>query len=238
MGIRRAVLAALLLWGLTCLLPGFSHGAIGIGTSCGSGSDSVLSFSFSCTTSGSDRLVVAGSRVYPETAVVTAITYGGDAMTLIGSETVPSGDEVYQYHRIAPAAGSQTFSMTFDMLVDMGAVVTPLTGVHQVTPTGTPAGTHAGPGVSSASVNVTSAVGELVLDVIYLGDDTGMTPGAGQTQQGTASRVYVSTEAAAGSPVAMSWSWSNADSYAMHGVSIKPVAAAGVKRKVGILWLD
>jgi hypothetical protein len=222
---------------LACATTG--QAAILAGTSCTGQGPAVSAVSYDCVASGSDRLLVAGISWYDNGIAVTAVTYGAQAMTLQATSGFPAPDvETRQYYRIAPLTGTQTFQLTFSGSVSYVLTgVTPYTGVHQTTPVGTSAESHTG-GITTHSVNVTSAAGQLVVDTAALLTVVGVAPGAGQTQQwsvdNTSQGLYSSTEAGAAS-VTMSWSWTNPEVIMLIGTPLLPAPTVAT-RKGAIVW--
>jgi hypothetical protein len=222
---------------LLLCLPLAAQAAIGIGTPCtgfGAGTDTL---SVPCAASGTNRAVVAGVNWYSNDTGLSTITYGGAGLTLTVTSAFPAPDlETRQYYLVNPATGSQSLVATFGGSVSgirMG--VLPLTDVHQSVPIGTPLESHAG-GITSRSLTVTTAAGELVVDTLYVCTDTGLTVGANQTDQytsdpGSDESLHASTQAGVDGGV-MSWSWSNSDCGMIIATPFKPVAAGAGRRRV------
>jgi hypothetical protein len=156
-------------------------------------------------------------------------TYDGNAMTVIASAVTHQYTALFRY--LGPASGTKTIAMSWegDVRFVVGAVA--LYNVHPTTPNTTPMTTEGASG-SSSSLGVTgSAVGDLVLDVINVNNNTSaqLTVGASQTKRVNTSQTTVdatvgemSTEAGAATTVTMSWSWSGTVSrYAQIATSIK-----------------
>jgi hypothetical protein len=200
-------------------------------------------FTFSHTTTGSDRLLLVSVASQPNdddgiVEVATGITYGGQALTLVG--TAASGTDnarIEIWRLVNPPAGSNTVSITFNDAFDdpvneegASAGAVSFTGVHQGTPLGTFASANAS-GVTPMTVNVSSAVGELVFDTVARKGNA-VTVDPGQSEQwnlctdGGCSNVGggASTKAGAAS-VTMSWTPDN-DRWAIGAVSIKPAATS------------
>lgn len=224
------------------LSTGVSWSAISIGTSCTGQAGGVDNLSFSCLASAPDPFVLAAVNWNNNSETLATITYAGAGMTLAGTDGfTPPDYQLSHYYKTAPTTGTQTFAVTFSGLVDMKVGVTPFTGVHQVSAVGTTVFNHSA-GTTSRSVDVTSAAGEVVIDALWACDSTGRGVGGGQTQQFTIGGggdhdLSGSTEVGA-ALVTMSWTWTNADCGMIIATPIKPAAAAAVKRKAGILWLD
>lgn len=190
-------------------------------------------FTASFTTSGSNRLLVAGVSYYHFLNTVSAITYNGVGLTEIPGSALDSGDyHVRLYGLAAPASGSNTFSITFSGtgVYDAGIGLVSFTGAHQTVSFGTPvmaSGTDTTP-----TVSVPSAADELVLDTTIINHSGTYAVGAGQTSRWNAisSNGYLkysgSTETGAG-PTVMSWSNTTIQPWIIAAVPIKPVAAGG-----------
>ena len=70
------------------------------------------STSHSHTASGSNRILIAGLYVGTSSDVSPSCSYGGSAMTQIGTQTQGS-QRVYLFYRIAPTAGSHSISCSW-----------------------------------------------------------------------------------------------------------------------------
>ena len=200
-------------------------------------------FTFSHTTSGSDRLLLVSIASQPNgddgvIEVATGVTYGGQALTIVGTEAQgPDNSRIEIWRLVNPPSGANTVSITFndpfdDPVNEEGASVgaVSFTGVHQGTPLGTFASASAS-GVTPMTVNVSSAVGELVFDTVARkGNAVTVDPSqseqwnlctdAGCTNVGGGA----STEAGAAS-VTMSWTPDN-DRWSIGAVPIKPAATS------------
>jgi hypothetical protein len=198
-------------------------------------------FTFSHTSSGSDRLLLVSVASQPNdddsiVEVITGITYDGQPLTLVGTEMSGSDNARIEIWRLVnPPTGSNTVSITFNDAFDdpvneegASAGAVSFTGVHQGTPLGTFASAAAS-GSSVPTVIVSSAVGELVFDTVARKGDA-VTVDPGQSEQwnlctdGGCSNVGggASTKAGAAS-VTMSWTPAN-DRWAIGAVPIKPAA--------------
>jgi hypothetical protein len=219
--VKARLIAIITLW-LACAGVSWAQPAVDAVTSTTVGV--VTSASFAHTATGSNRLaIVCIGYVDPSQAVISTVTYGGAAMTLIGSP--PAG--LAMYRLVAPATGSQTVVVGWDAFTSNGKLgVITYTNVDQTTPLGTFA--SASGASSTAEVNVSSATGELVNDCMFALAGT-ITIGAGQTSrwEQEASGVGVGSSTEAGAPtVTMSWSLSAVEDWNIGGVSIKPVSTA------------
>jgi hypothetical protein len=186
------------------------------------------------TGSGADRLMLVGiSFVNDELETVSSVTYNGVALTLVGSVASSDDARVEIWRLIAPPSGTYNVVITFSAPLARAAEagVMTFTGVHQTTPLGTfaSASLQCTAPCADPSVNVTSAVNELVFDTVACETCTSFTVGAGQTQRWNLAPLdgprpspgAGSTEPGAAT-VTMSWTVGTDDHWAIGGVSIKP----------------
>ena len=145
--------------------------------------------SFSHTTSGSDRLLLAFVSLYATgNPDVSAITYNGVGMTKITEMSYEFNTnrflETQVYRLVAPATGSNTLSITFaGTYIDTGVSVISYTGVDQTTPIGA-TGTNSGnidPTVTFTTSNSNSLV--VAGAMVRGGDSAPFTPGSGVTER-------------------------------------------------------
>lgn len=156
----------------------------------------------------------------------TAATYGGNAMTRIGSEITSTGASLSCWYYITSSDGNVVFTYSAAPSNAQGTALV-FSGAHASSPIGTSA-TSASAATGTSTAAVTSAADGLVLDALGLrSDPTGLTVGASQTQrsaQEADSSVYhrTSTEPGAAS-VTMSWTWTNSMGFVHMAI---PIAAA------------
>ncbi len=163
---------------------------------------------------------------------ISTITYNGAGLTLVTGQTRGSA-RVEIWGLVAPDTGPNNVVITHSAGFDNGCTALAIshTGVDQTTPWGTPATATSTTG--NPTVNVSSASGELVIDIeIGVASGTVHTVGAGQTQElnqqaGNASaKVGSSTEAGAAT-VTMSWSYNISPGWAIAAVPLKPDTGGG-----------
>jgi hypothetical protein len=195
------------------------------------------------TTSGSNRLMIIGVSINPDNdQYVTSVTYAGQALTKLAHAVISDDARAELWYRVAPATGTNDAVVTFNRGNEDGGVigVMTFTGVDQTTPFGTHA-TATGDG-TSASVNVSSATGQLVFGVFAseAEDLPTLTVGPGQTEYwNIRSDIHDgafgggSTEPGA-STVTMSWSLSSADDWAIVAVPIKPAPGGATAATGGV----
>ena len=219
------------------LFASVSEAAIAIdATSSGTGTTSPITVSHP-TGSGTNRLMlvgISGARS-SGTVAVSGVTYGGVALSLVGTQAYAAYQKIWIYQLVAPATGTADVVVTFSTAPNGGAVVgvVTFTGVNQSTPLGTfvsAQGTSTTP-----SVNVSSATGELVFDTVN--HYWPLTVGANQTQRWNtgSGNIYGagSTESGAAT-VTMSWTASGSDTWAIGAVPIKPVGLFEYRRQITV----
>lgn len=197
-------------------------------------SATTLTFSHTCT--GSDLvLLVVGACISTET--ITGVTYNGSALTQIGStQSVAFGGKTLSlWAKVGPSTGAHDVVLTASSSTSIFGASVSYTGVAQTSTFGTAAQGENSSALSSVTVDVSSATGELVVDGMLWtsGDGSGMTAGSGQTKRaesedaGTGTLVAMSEEAGASS-VTMSWTQGSLERYGgVIGVSIKPASGSG-----------
>jgi hypothetical protein len=185
------------------------------------------SLSFSHVSNGASLVVAVGLF---NSAQGASVTYGGTALTLISRQS-GSSQYIEWWFLAAPVAGTATLSITTTGSTFFTAVARNVTGG------GTPYNvTSAAATSTTPSVAVTSAVGDLVLDLIVNDNNRQVfTPGAGQTIDmmqwtNTADERGAASEKAGAASVTMSWTLLGSDNWLLSGLSIPPGAPAAVAR--------
>lgn len=159
------------------------------------------------TTAGANRLGVL--RFMSSHAPTSAPTWGGNAMTLVG--TVPRGAQTIRAYRIVdPPTTSSDIEIVLAGPVQIPYIVSSYNGVDQTTPIGDVQSAE-GTG-TTPTVDVSSAADNLVLDAMDVANVISSV-GAGQTAEfldtvGSVDRFGGSREAGA-STVTMSWTVSS-----------------------------
>jgi len=180
--------------------------------------------------SGSNRILIISVSNRDGNKTVTSVTYGGTALTQIGFQNGPGNqNRTSLWKLLAPPTGTASIVVTLSGSVNVVGGAVSFDNVDQTTPHGTFVSAN---GTSTtASVNVTSAAGEVVIDTATAnGDAVSLTAGAGQTAQwntgtGTAGgnvRGGGSTEGGAPA-VTMSWTLGASKPWSIGAVSLKPV---------------
>ena len=144
------------------------------------GSGTSLTWSHTVGVGGTNRLLVVS--IATDTTPVSGVTYGGQALTLIGGQIDPDdASRVGLWYLVAPPTGTNNIVATFAEGTDAIGGSTSWTGVNQTTPLGT-AVFASGEG-GTAAVTVASAAGEVVVDALATIDIETRTVGSGQTER-------------------------------------------------------
>ncbi len=178
--------------------------------------------------SGSNSVLFVGLSI-DNGATATGVTYGGQAMTLVGRSAGSGTAELWCL--VAPALGTANIVVTVGSSQKVVGGAVAFDGVDQTTPTGAFAST--GGTSTMPSMNVSSASGDLAIGVLFGNDGVTATEGAGQATQWTFvtgggsgnPRGVGSTEAGAAS-VTLSWTLSASVQWQVGGVTIKAAAAS------------
>ena len=200
----------------------------------------VTSDSFSHTCTGSDRLLLVwvffdrGNGTYN----VSSLTYAGTALTQIGT----FGDgykHIELWGLLSPSTGANTLAASYNNSGPTAKIIIralSYTGVSQDSAYGTLVSANGA--TNTATVNATSATGEVVVDFVSVQSySQDLTAGTGQTARhegdatsNTITAFGVSDEAGAAT-VTMSWTFSN-DTWVIGAIPIKPTgtAAGGVPK--------
>jgi hypothetical protein len=182
------------------------------------------------TGTGENRLMLVGLSVSAMSQPSVSVTYGGLALSLVGSR-FDGGDGIYIYRLINPPSGAHTVYVDYSSSPAWGSVVgvVTFTGVDQSTPLG---GFASATGDSKyPTVVVSSAAGDLVFDTFMEAwGPRGAWVGDNQTQRWRVghNEDWVgggSTEPGAGS-VTMSWELNYHSPWAIGAVSVKAAPEA------------
>ena len=187
---------------------------------------------FNHTCSGHDRYLIVGISSRSGGATVSSVTYGGVAMTALGTAANLSFSVMFMYGLVNPPGGTNQVSVTMSAVSQIVIAAVCFNGVAQTSSTGTFAsatGTNAAP-----SVNVTSATGELVVDTLAHREAspvTTVTVGAGQFQiwqdntgATTADILGAGSTEPGAATVTMSWTATASARWAIGGISLRPAA--------------
>ena len=182
-----------------------------------------LTWSHTVGAGGVNRIIIVGVSAALEGGVVTGVTYAGQPLTQIGGQTDIDGiTRVELWYKVAPPTGANDVVVSLSVSAGVVGGATSWTGVDQTTPLGTAAFTSSES--SLATVDVSSAVGEVVVDVVST-EAAAVTVGPGQAQRWNLFPGTVvgggSSEPGAAPTVTMSWTSTTAF-WAIGGVSMKP----------------
>ena len=165
---------------------------------------------------GTNRILIV-SLAAPA-SITTGIKYGGISLTKLGTAiNTKGGHDSSIWYLKNPDDGTANVIISFSIPVIGNAAVSSWSGVDvDQTPFGTTATAEGNTGINvagTATVNVTSAPGEIVIDSTMLATDVTAAVGPGQTQLANfasvgsnADRILHSSEAGA-STVTMSWNY-------------------------------
>ena len=185
-----------------------------------------ITLTFSHTCSGTERYLVVGVSRGLSPGTITGVTYAGVAMTSIG--TSAGATLVHLWGLIAPATGANDVVVTASAAgngIVAGAIS--YNGVDQTTP-------NSGFAAAGAlTVNVTSAVNDMVMDTVSSDGGSAYTPGANQTERwdvaqtgGGDSFSGAGSHEAGQATVTMSWTGGGA-SPRIGAVSVEAAGGAG-----------
>ena len=178
------------------------------------------------TGTGANRLMLVG--ISQKNRTVTGVTYGATPLTLVGENNINGNARIALYQLVNPPSGTANVVVNFSTNPDKGAVinVTTYTGVDQTNPFGTFVTDQAKS--INASVNVVSAAGEILYDVISV-NGVYMTAGAGQTQRWnihSGGEIYAAGSTKPGAvSTSMSWVLDLSRDWSLGAVPIKPAAS-------------
>lgn len=118
---------------------------------------------FTHTASGTNRVVYVSATIDSNTAMgITSVTYGGQAMTLVGSlAPTVSNRQIHVYRLIAPPTGAQDVVVNWTTSSTGFFTAVSYTGVNQTTPDGAVA--TAGGNTASSTASVTASNGDRVV---------------------------------------------------------------------------
>jgi subtilisin family serine protease len=208
----------------TVTLDATGGGPVAFDTASSASTDSDAdTLSWSHTTSGSDHMMIVGVTTRSNRSV-TSLTYNGISLAKIRHDNPGSDVRTESWYLIAPNEGTHTVNLAVEDTTTIEAGATTWASVGQTAATAL--GTNAGAtGLGSiASVEVASASGEVVVDVVGTQNaGATVTVGDGQTERwnqvGTAGVGAASSEPGAGT-VTMSWDLAQPESWAISAVTL------------------
>jgi phosphodiesterase/alkaline phosphatase D-like protein len=179
---------------------------------------------------GANRLLLVGvswAMSGEDTQDISSVTFGGVALTEVDYMEGGQNRRDAIYYLTNPASGTANVVVTFSGAVNAVVGAASFTGVDQTTPLGTAATANGGQnGTTTATVNVTTEVGDLVFDTVAAGRTP--TVGAGQTAlwnipttAGNIVHSAASTEQATSTSTTMSWNLADTATWGIVAVPIK-----------------
>ncbi|MDQ2977360.1 MAG: right-handed parallel beta-helix repeat-containing protein, partial [Acidobacteriota bacterium] len=195
---------------------------------------------------GSNRILIVGVSFKNGAANVNSITYGGTALVSIGSRTdAGTNTKIEIWKLVAPASGTANIVVTLSAAKRIVAGSVSFTGVDQTTPNGAFA-SNVGSN-NTPTVNVASAVGELVIDTLATqGDASPATVSVGQTQRwnrttgandGNEVLGGGSTKPGAAT-VTMSWTLGQGQAWSIGAIALKPAPLGPTYSVSGTVFED
>ncbi|TXH15356.1 MAG: hypothetical protein E6R03_07335 [Hyphomicrobiaceae bacterium] len=146
---------------------------------------SATSISWTHTPSGTPTKVFACIGHFDNTDTITSVTYGGNAMTLVGSVANPSSEVASIYSLASPPSGAQTVTVNMSASALINARGISFTGGDASTAIRGTGTTNSGTS-TAAQVTQASATDDLVLAFCVADDNTTtLTPAGTETQRGT-----------------------------------------------------
>ncbi len=181
---------------------------------------------------GSNRLLIVAVAIERDDERVTTVTYAGQAMTFVGTSVDPGQtSRVEVWRLIAPATGTNTVSVTLNAAAATVVAAISFANVDQTNPIAA-SQFASGDNVSTASVTVASATGQVVLAAIAANDAVdSVTAGAGQAASWNVINAADvigagSTKAASATTTTMSYTLQSPEKWTMAAIAIRPSSAA------------
>jgi len=235
---RRAIQTTLIATTILFCLWGNAGAAIVLdSTTNANGSTALLTWSHTVGM-GNNRILIVGTAHRDGNRSVASVTYGGTALTSIGAQNgAGNQNQATLWYLINPPTGTANISVSLSGSSDVTAGAASFTGVNQTTPLGT---LNSLSGTSTtASVVVSSAAGEVVIDAVAAnGDAVSLTAAGGQsvlwnTGTGTAGGNVLggSSNRPGASSVTMSWTLAASKAWGILAVPIKPTTGLAIVKQ-------
>jgi len=202
-------------------------------------SGATITTSHTVSGGGSNTILIVAAACVNDagTESVTGITYGADALTLLGEYETGNDNQISVWYLKNPTADTRTITATYNATLTEGGTIIALTfqNVDQTTPYDTPV-TDCAQNGSVPSNNISSETNDLVLDFVSCESCDGWTAGASQTQYGNLDddpTFSASSTEAGASTVTMSWSWPQTNEHRCQVViNLNQAAAAGASGQI------
>lgn len=197
------------------------------------------SLTISHTTSGSNRLLNCVISHTPGDADVSAVTatYNGTSMDVLFTDTTThSSRHVRAFRLVAPATGTNNVVFSWSGTAAMAAICASFTGVDQADPDDAQVLTDGTAGGTSSSRSVTSAAGDMVMDVLVLSNNASSIAVSGTNTEvnqidpaGGADdpNAIASSYEAGAATVTPSWGWTGTVSYVQWAWNINADVGGG-----------
>ena len=213
---------------------------------CSGGQASGDPIDFTCSFTGSDRLLLCAIGWFNAGQTIAGVTYSGAGLTQITGSPFPQTTIGYiaaGYFLIAPSTtATQTLSVDMSAPADVTATCANYTGVHQTVPLDTLAeatGTTADP-----TVTVSSATGDLVVSLVaYDGETLATTniaadaPATERLEQDSNLFNTAIADEAGDTSVSSDWTINISADWSMGAISVNPVGGAAAPRPPCLLQL-
>jgi uncharacterized repeat protein (TIGR01451 family) len=205
------------------------------------------------TTTTANRVLLVGVSINitnVKTTTVTAMTYNGAAMTLVGAHNDAGNTRrVELWYQLAPATGSNSVSITVRTptagSVGVVAGATTFTGVDQTVPLGTFVSSD-GANAANSQLDVPSVINGMILDTLATGGNQTITVPGPQVSQWNANSAGTATPGVRGNgtsrsgapSVPISEAFSGTSNWSLGAVSVNPSTAdIGVTTSVSAVAL-
>ena len=202
----------------------------------------VVTWNHTTTTAANRYLVVQvgirlGGGTYGTNVTTTSVTYGAQAMTLLGGATRGTSERAELWGLVAPASGTGTITVTVSNTGARNLAVTcgaqSFSGVDQSAPTGALAA--ANNGNTTPTVAVTNSASDYVVDAVAFNTNIALTAGA--QQDGRWNTITTGQNFSGGSSgahgyanVTMSWTQTGgSQNWAIAAIPLKQVSVAITK---------
>lgn len=170
-------------------------------------------------------------------ASVSSVTYAGNTMTLLTSNSGQGGGEVLSVYYLlgsAVATGANNVVITCSASTFIIGASASYYGVAQSSTFGTAASNSGSAATSSTNTVTTTSSNQLVYDTLNNTNAATESAGSGQTKRGqvASSGVAIGDIAATGSNMTLTWTWSGGATWAQISVAINPFVSGAVHLRI------
>ena len=217
-------------------------------SSAGAACFNTSSCSFQHTISAANEIIVVsvGQNTLSSANPISAITYAGQAMTLVAHVNNPNGSNNYaveMYYLVNPPIGQNTTSITFSTTAYGNAGAASFSGVNTTTPISVN-NTASGESGNPTRSLTTTQENQRVVDAVHQdGAPTNLTAGSSQTETLNLTNAGQTTgasykDATATSSVIMSWTSSAGNDWVSIAAALVPIVEAGGETPSGTSTLS